>query len=204
MSSKAKLLRGAALAALLGAGLSGCTPLDKALASVPWFTHMVNTPSYKPYQVPRLPAEGTIPVVSPRGDVPPPFTQAQLDSVGRVLTNPLSATPEVLARGEQVYATHCFVCHGAEGAGNGPIIAPTGPFPYSLPVNSAAVAKWSDGYLYGIVRVGRGFMPAYADRINESDRWAVVTYLRHLGGATPATAAAQPEGAADTATAPTP
>ena len=206
MSSKAKLLRSAALLALLGAGLTGCTGLDKALAKVPWFTHMDRTPSYKPYEVPRLPAEGTIPVVNPRGDVPAPFTQAALDSVGAALTNPLGATPEVLARGQYVYANQCSICHGTEGAGDGPIIG-NGRFPYSLPVHSAAVAKYTDGYLYGIVRVGRGFMPAYGDRINEHDRWAVVTYLRHLGGPTPAaapvTAAAEP-GATDPAAAPTP
>ena len=37
----------------------------------------------------------------------------------------------------------------------------------------------TDGYIYGIVRLGRGLMPSYR-RIPPSDRWAVVNYVRYL------------------------
>ena len=34
--------------------------------------------------------------------------------------NPVSATTNSLARGEQIYLQNCVVCHGAEGEGDGP------------------------------------------------------------------------------------
>ena len=46
----------------------------------------------------------------------------------------------------------------------------------------------TDGYIFGIIRNGRGLMPPY-NRIEEPDRWDVVNYLRALqaGGSTVAT-----------------
>jgi hypothetical protein len=39
----------------------------------------------------------------------------------------------------------------------------------------------SDGYIYGMMRNGRGLMPNY-NRIEEMDRWDVVNYVRGLQG----------------------
>ena len=39
---------------------------------------------------------------------------------------------------------------------------------------------YSDGYLYSMVRHGRGLMPAYGDKIRGTDRWSVVNYVRVL------------------------
>lgn len=165
---------------------AGCTDaagydLDYILARAPFVATMRTTVAYEAQMLPRPPAPGTVPVLSPNGDVPAAFTQAQLDSVGAALTNPLAATPEVLARGQVVYANQCFVCHGANGAGNGPVVG-GGRFPLGPALNTAAAAARSDGYVYGIIRVGRGLMPAYADRVSHEDRWAVALYLRQLQG----------------------
>jgi mono/diheme cytochrome c family protein len=172
---------------MLGAS-AGCTDaagydLDMLLGHVPFFSYMRTSPAPAPYEMPRLPAEGSIPAVTPRGDLPPPFTQQDLvqgapSVVG--LQNPLQPTADVLARGRDQYEQHCSVCHGPQGAGDGTIIGP-GRFPFASPVHAAAVTGLSDGYLYGIIRVGRGLMPAYGERMGHLDRWAVVLYMRHLG-----------------------
>jgi hypothetical protein len=39
----------------------------------------------------------------------------------------------------------------------------------------------SDGYIWGMIRNGRGLMPSY-NRIEERERWDVVNYLRGLQG----------------------
>jgi hypothetical protein len=39
----------------------------------------------------------------------------------------------------------------------------------------------TDGYIFGMIRNGRGLMPPY-NRIEESDRWDVVNYVRALQG----------------------
>ena len=41
----------------------------------------------------------------------------------------------------------------------------------------------ADGYIFGMIRNGRGLMPPY-NRIEEMDRWDVVNYLRGLQGKT--------------------
>ena len=46
---------------------------------------------------------------------------------------------------------------------------------------------FSDGYIYGMIRVGRGLMPAYGYRVTHFDRWHIVNYVRQLQG--PASAA---------------
>jgi mono/diheme cytochrome c family protein len=181
-------LRGVALAGVMAVGGTGCTDLamydlDILLGYVPFFSYMRWSVSPAPYEMPRLPAEGSIPAVNPRGDVPPAFTQLDLtQGAGEVvgLQSPLEPTAAVLARGQQMYTQHCYACHGPQGLGDGPVIG-AGKFPYALPTNAAAVARFSDGYLYGIIRVGRGLMPAYGDRMTHLDRWALVHYLRALG-----------------------
>jgi mono/diheme cytochrome c family protein len=40
---------------------------------------------------------------------------------------------------------------------------------------------FSDGYLYSIIRYGRGLMPRYGDKVyRHEDRWAIVNYVRWL------------------------
>jgi len=167
-----------------GFAAAGCTDaagydLDYILAGPEFISTMRSTVSPEPQTMPRLPAAGTVPVSSPMGEVLPSFGQAALDSVGAVLANPVPATPEVLARGAVVYQNQCMVCHGVQGEGNGPVVG-GGRFPLGPAVNDANAAARADGYLYGIIRVGRGLMPSYAERITHNDRWAVVHYMRQL------------------------
>jgi mono/diheme cytochrome c family protein len=186
--------------AIGGFAAAGCTDaagydLDYILAGPEFISTMRSTVAPESQTMPRLPAAGTVPVSSPMGEVLPPFGQAALDSVGAVLANPLPATPEVLARGAVVYQNQCMVCHGVQGEGNGPVVG-GGRFPLGPAVNNGIAAGRADGYLYGIIRVGRGLMPAYAERITHNDRWAVVHYMRQLqqqaGAAPPPAAVAAP------------
>jgi hypothetical protein len=49
------------------------------------------------------------------------------------------------------------------------------------PLIGASAESRSDGYIWGIMRNGRGAMPSY-NRIEELDRWDVVNYIRGLQG----------------------
>ena len=70
-------------------------------------------------------------------------------------------------------------CHGLSGDANGGLkkVNPAYGFAPSLLV-AQAVGR-SDGYIYGMIRNGRGVMPNY-NRIEEADRWDVVNYVRAL------------------------
>lgn len=100
------------------------------------------------------------------------------EAAARQLRNPLPAEVATLEEGKQLYATYCFVCHGSDGRGNGPV-ASGAMVPADL--TTARVQSQSDGSLYSTIRHGLGSMPAYYDRLTPRERWLVVHYVRTLG-----------------------
>jgi mono/diheme cytochrome c family protein len=97
------------------------------------------------------------------------------------LANPVTADERSLLNGRKYFQINCAVCHGENGDGNGALkqLNPAYGFPPSLLTDQAKGR--SDGYVWGMIRNGRGLMPPY-NRIEESDRWDVVNYLRGLQG----------------------
>jgi mono/diheme cytochrome c family protein len=94
--------------------------------------------------------------------------------------NPIPATVDSIARGEQVYRAHCQACHGPIGAGDGPLAATLRPRPADLRVHVAA--GHSDGqFFYWIAEglAGTG-MPPFRGRLSEEDRWHVLNFIRTL------------------------
>jgi len=91
---------------------------------------------------------------------------------------------DLAAAGDTLYHTYCAVCHGEAGDGRGQVQvgAPS--------LLSARARAYTDGYLYSMIRYGRGAMPRYGDKLYDpNDRWAIVSHLRALQAKTPA----QPE-----------
>jgi mono/diheme cytochrome c family protein len=100
------------------------------------------------------------------------------------LPNPVAADERSLANGRKYFQVNCAVCHGEKGDANTPLKAlnPMYGFAPSLLVDQAR--NRSDGYIWGMMRNGRGLMPPY-NRIEEADRWDVVNYVRGLQGKYP-------------------
>ena len=98
------------------------------------------------------------------------------------LTNPVPADARSLRNGAQQFAINCSVCHGPAGNGDGPVTRFNYP-PMQIGQGSNAATNLSDGYIFGIIRNGRGLMPSY-NRIEESDRWDLINYLRALQSGT--------------------
>ena len=184
---------GLAIALALSAG--GCTRFENAMAAVPVFSYLRNSPSIDPYEMPRDPPPGALAYLSPAGDSPVGIvaTEAGLTAFGATAKNPLSPTDTAaLNHGKVMFDRYCFVCHGLEGKGDGPILnkqGEQGKFPYAPNLTLPVTAGRTDGYLYGIIDVGRGLMPPYGPRMNDKERWAIVLHLRELqraAGAVPA------------------
>jgi mono/diheme cytochrome c family protein len=194
-----------ALALALLASTSACTKFEHAMASIPVFSFMRNSPSFDPYEAPRPAPYGSVPFNSPAGESMGALeaTEAGLNEFGARITNPLASNDTLALRAGQVmFERHCAVCHNPDAKGNGPIIGP-GKFPMGPNLTLPAAVGRSDGYIYGIIRAGRGLMPSYGPRMSHMERWATVVYLRSLqraSGAQPAaTAAPAPATTATTA-----
>lgn len=167
---------------LLAFVLSGCTTLDRAVGSVPWFTTMRDQPGVRPFEGPRFTQpEGSIPTTG-RADSLNIYDPAGLRIVDAT-RNPVARDSASLHRGGKIFVTYCSVCHGTQGQGNGTV---AGRFGYVPDLTQQMTKDRSDGYIYAIIRHGRGVMPRYGDKIRDvNDRWNVVNYVRHLQGATP-------------------
>ena len=146
-----------------------------ALAAVLWLCGCAAPPDLQlgaaagPPEPPLLPPEGTLAV-----DAPPAAERAA--ALNR-LVNPRAASPDVLAEGAELYRIYCAVCHGADGGGDS-LLAEHLP---RLPdLRSPVTARRPDGRLYGVILRGGFRMPAYADALSESERWAVVHHVRTL------------------------
>lgn len=102
-----------------------------------------------------------------------------IDSIGTVVTNPVPVSDSSLALGRRYFQINCAVCHGDDGAGTKNLIMAK----YGLGINIVGdlTKARTDGYIFGIIRNGRGLMPSY-NRIEEAERWHVVNYLRGLQG----------------------
>ncbi len=101
----------------------------------------------------------------------------EAERAGRELTNPVPAAPENLARGEKVFQTFCFPCHGARGLGDGPII-PLFSKPPSLAAENAR--SLPDGHIFHIISRGQKLMPSLAVQVEPEDRWKVIHFVRSL------------------------
>jgi mono/diheme cytochrome c family protein len=153
---------------------------DDALHLVPWFDAMIRQPAVHPYQrsdIPRNTVLGTVPITGGEADWSAEWGVGNTTTADR-LVNPLAGQP-ASAKGDTLYHTFCAVCHGNTGNGDGPV----GPRVAALPLTTPRAMAWSDGYLYSIMRYGRGVMPRYDDKIRGQDRWHVVNYVRQLQAA---------------------
>lgn len=97
------------------------------------------------------------------------------------MTNPISASPEVIAAGRAHFADHCAQCHANDGSGNtemGQGLFPKAP-------NMATVSQeLTDGELFYFIEHGIRFtgMPAWGTGTpaGEEASWHLVHFIRHL------------------------
>lgn len=123
----------------------------------------------------QTPVRGTI----ARGFPPLHYTGtlAEAERAGRELTNPYVHDPAAVEQGHRQYETFCLVCHGARGAGDGPIV-PLIPNPPAY--WSERVRAMPAGRLFHVITFGSGRMPSYASQIPAKDRWLIVTFVQTL------------------------
>jgi mono/diheme cytochrome c family protein len=94
---------------------------------------------------------------------------------------PVAVTKNLLKRGQERFDIYCTPCHGRLGDGKG-MIAQRG-FQLKRPVgnyHTERLRKMPVGHFYDVMTNGYGAMYSYASRVEPSDRWAIVAYIRAL------------------------
>jgi mono/diheme cytochrome c family protein len=158
------------------------------LGGCSWFTDFKQQPKIDPWESPsdtvafRGNPQSSVPIY---GSVAPGFIYdrvASPQSIGAMasIPNPVPADSASVHRGKLQYQINCAVCHGPAGMGNGNATK------YGMPAigigtGSNAATTLTDGYIFAMIRNGRGLMPSY-NRIEEPDRWDLINYLRALQG----------------------
>ena len=96
----------------------------------------------------------------------------------------------MIAKGKEIYAAKCALCHGEKGDGKGPGAANLPLKPADL-TDAGMVAEmpgnfwvWrvSEGGLVEPFKSKRSVMPAWKGELSMNDRWAVIAYAHTLSG----------------------
>ncbi|MDB2506127.1 cytochrome c [Opitutales bacterium] len=94
-----------------------------------------------------------------------------------VKTLPLEVSHALMAEGKEKYDIFCTVCHGAAGDGNG-VTKPYGVLAASY--HDDRLRSVEDGYIFDVIKNGKGLMLPLNDRISPEEGWAIVLYVRAL------------------------
>jgi putative copper export protein len=103
-----------------------------------------------------------------------------IPSAGTTTGNPIAASAQSIAAGQQLYQQNCSRCHGINGDGKGPDAA-------SLPVAPADfrvhIPYHTDELLFHFITNGIGtIMPAWGTVLSDDDRWNILNYLHYAFG----------------------
>jgi mono/diheme cytochrome c family protein len=159
-----------------------------ALTGCSWFTDFRQQPKIDPWESssdsipPRGSPQGSVSIY---GTAAPGFEFDRQPLPANIIAmaaipNPTPADSASVNRGRIQFQINCAPCHGPLGMGNGPVIRYGMP-PIPIGTGTNAADKYTDGYIFGMIRNGRGLMPSY-NRIEEMDRWDIVNYLRSIQG----------------------
>lgn len=171
---------------------SSCGKKDPNSPGVEFMPDMYRSPSLEAYaandilpdsMTAQQPVAGTIPMT---GAMPYPYPNdtAGYSAAGKYLKNPIEYSDRALADGQVLYGKFCIHCHGAEGKGDGTIVA-NGKFPGAPPsYSSAAIKNLPEGKIFHTLTYGKGLMGSHASQLSQEERWKIVHYvqkLQHLG-----------------------
>jgi Cytochrome C oxidase, cbb3-type, subunit III len=91
---------------------------------------------------------------------------------------PAPVTFDQLKKGQERYNIYCSVCHGITGTGDGMVVQRGFPRPPSF--HDQRLREAPEGHYFQVVTHGYGAMYSYASRVEPSERWAIIAYIRAL------------------------
>jgi mono/diheme cytochrome c family protein len=157
---------------------------------VPLVKKHVRRPARYDYQL----SDGGEPALAPASEASEEVTLelianylVQREPAGRTLQflRPATGPIDSLADGATLYGHYCAVCHGEEGAGDGPNaeFLPVTPVSHAdaeymsaRPDDSLFDAIYSGGYIMNL----SPYMPPYGQTLSRDQIWRIVRHLRDL------------------------
>ncbi len=175
-----KQLVGVSAVILLTIGALAIFAFD--VIKIDWIVFMEIQPSFGSQEQPRPVPAQSIPVDGP----------AYVPGNGAP-TNPVPADEISIARGAQIFAINCVMCHGETGQGTG-VVAAFLVKKKPADLTGALVQDKSDGTLFMSISNGvfnpdntlfpdvkfSGQMPPMNDNLTVRERWDVINYIRTL------------------------
>ncbi|HOG48621.1 MAG TPA: DUF3341 domain-containing protein, partial [Anaerolineae bacterium] len=95
---------------------------------------------------------------------------------GQPATEPLPASAASRERGAILFRTHCYLCHGNEGQGNGPLAGYYAPPPANF--RGPVVPSLPPSEVFRVITLGRGVMPSLAEGLTAGETWDLVTLVK--------------------------
>ncbi len=169
-------------------------PYSQIIDSVTYGKEYYNSNPYNQYKGKKhinmmLPVEGTVPRQSYRSvadsskdekDKALYFYELHVDSfalAGRILTNPIPASEDVVEEGKNLYLTYCQPCHGEKGLGDGKVGV---MYKGVANLTGAAYKNLPEGHIFHVISHGKGRMWGLKTTITPEERWKIVHYVKKL------------------------
>jgi mono/diheme cytochrome c family protein len=105
------------------------------------------------------------------------LTQWNVPAVAKKMRNPVPATEPAIDGGMFTYSKYCKSCHGENGDGKGDRASEISVMPTDF-TNAPEMRRLTDGELFWKITHGHRPMPAFEDKLSETERWQVVDYIR--------------------------
>ena len=102
---------------------------------------------------------------------------------GKDERSPLKPGPELVKKGQTLFAANCARCHGPAGKGNGPDADYAADLTDELrdTINPEGVLFYKVWNGHAVqLRTQIDDMPAFSDKLSREDVWALVEYLKVL------------------------
>lgn len=175
---------GAALAILVLA--LGCSD-ESNLVPLDWsLNRMVDQPKYTDFKASKGFANGRVMQPPPAGTVsrerlvgPLPLTLGIQENGDYTDSYPFPMTAELIEMGRNRFDRTCGACHGILGNGESEVA-----FKMKLvkppSLHAPFIRDYPLGRLYQIATFGYGIMPGYDYLLDDTERWAVIAYVKAL------------------------
>ncbi|HRC32596.1 MAG TPA: cytochrome c [Bacteroidia bacterium] len=182
-------------------GLGSCRDAVK-FPGYEYFPEMYRGPAYETYAPSTIFADSLSSLKPVAGSVSRGFMpfnysadNAGYEKASLEAFNPLRNDSINLGEGKRLYEIYCVNCHGAEGMGDGNLVAdnkfPGVPPSYSTGTSSrgGTMKDLTDGKIYHTITHGINLMGAHSGQLNPQQRWQITMYVRDLQKIGQATAA---------------